>query len=68
MDSSRHVVAVLSPEFLKADWPRFEWKNIVVDDPNNKKRAPHRGVFYSLLLWLLSSRGIVLNLSFLAAK
>jgi hypothetical protein len=37
MDGSRHVVAVLSPEFLKADWPRFEWKNIVADDPSNKK-------------------------------
>lgn len=35
MDASRHVVVVLSPEFLKADWPRFEWKNIVAQNPNN---------------------------------
>jgi hypothetical protein len=39
MDNSQHVVAVLSPELLKADWPRFEWKNIVGDNPNNKKGA-----------------------------
>ncbi len=35
MKSARHVVAVLSPEFIKADWPRFEWKHIVAQDPNN---------------------------------
>lgn len=35
MKSARHVIAVLSPEFLKADWPRFEWKHIVAQDPNN---------------------------------
>jgi hypothetical protein len=29
MDSTRHVVAVLSPELLKADSPRFEWKSTV---------------------------------------
>ena len=28
---------LLSPEFLKADWPSFEWKDIVADDPNIKK-------------------------------
>jgi hypothetical protein len=28
-------VALLSHEFLKADWPRFEWQRIVADDPNN---------------------------------
>lgn len=37
MKKARHVVAVLSPEFLKANWPRFEWKHIVADDPNNSK-------------------------------
>jgi hypothetical protein len=37
MNAARHVVAVLSPEFLKADWPRFEWKHIVASDPNNAK-------------------------------
>jgi hypothetical protein len=37
MNSARHVIAVLSPEFLKADWPRFEWKHIVAQDPNNSK-------------------------------
>lgn len=37
MKKSRHVVAVLSPEFLSADWPRFEWKHIVADDPNNTR-------------------------------
>lgn len=37
MKSARHVIAVLSPEFLKADWPRFEWKHIVAQDPNNSK-------------------------------
>ncbi len=37
MKSARHVIAVLSPEFLKADWPRFEWKHIVAQDPNNSQ-------------------------------
>jgi hypothetical protein len=37
MESARHVIIVLSPEFLKADWPRFEWKHIVANDPNNTK-------------------------------
>jgi hypothetical protein len=37
MKAARHVVTVLSPEFLKADWPRFEWKNIVASDPNNTR-------------------------------
>jgi hypothetical protein len=45
MDSARHVVAVLSPEFLKAGWPRFEWQNIVADDPNNKKGRLIAGFF-----------------------
>ncbi len=35
MRVSRHVIVVLSPEFLKADWPRFEWKHIVAQNPNN---------------------------------
>jgi hypothetical protein len=37
MNSARHVITVLSPEFLKADWPRFEWKHIVAQDPNNSR-------------------------------
>ncbi|MBK1884410.1 toll/interleukin-1 receptor domain-containing protein [Luteolibacter pohnpeiensis] len=35
MAKARHVICVLSPEFLAADWPRFEWKHIVASDPNN---------------------------------
>ncbi|MEA3188725.1 MAG: hypothetical protein QOD99_2555 [Chthoniobacter sp.] len=35
MDSARHVIPVLSPEFFAADWPRFEWKHLVAEDPNN---------------------------------
>ncbi len=35
MESSRHAVVILSPEFLNADWPRFEWKNIVAQNPSN---------------------------------
>lgn len=35
MLASRHVVTILSPEFLKAEWPRFEWKHIVAQNPNN---------------------------------
>lgn len=37
MRVARKVVAVLTPEFLEANWPRFEWKHIVSDDPNNAK-------------------------------
>jgi hypothetical protein len=37
MDSSRHLVAVLSPKFLTADWPRFECKSVVADDLNNTR-------------------------------
>lgn len=44
MKAARHVVAVLSPEFLAADWPRFEWKHIVAADPNNS-----RGVLIPIL-------------------
>jgi hypothetical protein len=35
MSKARHVVCILSPEFLAADWPRFEWKHIVASNPNN---------------------------------
>ncbi|HVF70339.1 MAG TPA: toll/interleukin-1 receptor domain-containing protein [Chthoniobacterales bacterium] len=37
MEQSRHLIAILSPEFLLNDWPRFEWKHIVAADPNNTK-------------------------------
>jgi len=37
MKGARKVVAVLSPEFVEADWPRFEWKHIVSEDPNNAR-------------------------------
>jgi hypothetical protein len=37
MKAARHVIIVLSPEFLIADWPRFEWKHIVAQDPNNSQ-------------------------------
>src|SRR5215469_2702264 len=33
MKQSRHLIAVLSPEFLANDWPRFEWKHIIASDP-----------------------------------
>ena len=57
MDSSRHVVAVLSPEFPQKLLAAIEWKKTVADDPNknNKKKAPYRRVSCSLLLRLLSS-------------
>lgn len=35
MKKARHVLTVMSPEFIGADWPRFEWKHIVAQDPNN---------------------------------
>src|ERR1700693_3193162 len=44
MGSSRHFLAVLSPKFLTADWPRFEWESVVADDLNNARGA------YSTLL------------------
>jgi len=54
MDSSRHVVAVLSPEFLKAGWPRCEWKKIVADDPNSKKgRLIARSLLISALVYFI---------------
>jgi len=53
MKAARHVVVVLSPEFLKADWPRFEWKHIVAADPNNS-----RGVLIPVLLRNLTLDGV----------
>jgi hypothetical protein len=35
MKNSQFVVAVLSPEFMKAPWPTFEWTHIVTLDPMN---------------------------------
>lgn len=52
MKSARHVITVLSPEFLSADWPRFEWKHIVAQDPNNS-----RGRLIPILLRDLSVDG-----------
>ena len=52
MESARHVVTVLSPQFLRADWPRFEWKHIVANDPNNT-----RGVLVPILLRDLTKDG-----------
>lgn len=53
MQAARHIVTVLSPEFLKADWPRFEWKHIVSADPNNS-----RGVLIPILHRDLAKDGI----------
>lgn len=33
--TAQFVVTVLSPEFLAAPWPEFEWKHIVAADPTN---------------------------------
>jgi hypothetical protein len=44
MGCSRHFLAVLSPKFLTADWPRFGWESVVADDLNNTRGA------YSTLL------------------
>jgi hypothetical protein len=38
MKNSRHVITVLSPEFMKAPWPTFEWTHIVCLDPMNAQR------------------------------
>lgn len=38
MKNSRHVVTVLSPEFMRAPWPTFEWTHIVCLDPMNAQR------------------------------
>jgi hypothetical protein len=36
MLKARHLIVIMTPEFLAADWPRFEWKHIVASDPNNE--------------------------------
>lgn len=35
---SRFVACILSPEFMSAPWPTFEWSHIVADDPTNAKK------------------------------
>jgi hypothetical protein len=35
MKHSRYLVTVLSPEFMRAPWPTFEWTHIVCLDPMN---------------------------------
>jgi hypothetical protein len=52
MNAARHVITILSPQFLNADWPRFEWKNMVAQDPNNT-----RGVIIPIMLRNMSSDG-----------
>ena len=39
MGSSRNFLAVFSPTFLTADWPRFEWESVVAGDLNNTRGA-----------------------------
>lgn len=34
---SRYVAVVISPEFVMAPWPTFEWTHVITDDPTNKK-------------------------------
>jgi hypothetical protein len=41
MGSSRNFLAVFSPIFLTADWPRFEWESVVAGDLNNPWRVLH---------------------------
>lgn len=36
MSVSRLLLAVLSPEFMKAEWPHFEWSHFVAQDPTNR--------------------------------
>ncbi len=38
MKNSRYVATVLSPEFMKAPWPAFEWTHVVSVDPMNTQR------------------------------
>ncbi len=38
MKNSRFVATVLSPEFMKAPWPTFEWTHIVMLDPVNAQK------------------------------
>lgn len=37
MNASKFLIAVLSPEFLNADWPHFEWTHFVAQDPTNRR-------------------------------
>lgn len=37
LSMARYVAVVISPEFLRADWPTLEWTHVVCDDPTNKK-------------------------------
>lgn len=34
---ARYVAVIISPEFLAAPWPSFEWTHVVADDPTNRK-------------------------------
>lgn len=34
---ARFVAVVISPEFLRAPWPTFEWTHVVADDPTNRR-------------------------------
>lgn len=36
--SSRYVACILSPEFMSAPWPTFEWTHVVATDPINAKK------------------------------
>src|SRR5438128_6407759 len=38
MKNSRFVATVLSPEFMNAPWPTFEWTHIVTLDPVNAQK------------------------------
>jgi hypothetical protein len=38
MKKSRYVATVLSPEFMNAPWPTFEWTHIVTLDPMNAQK------------------------------
>jgi hypothetical protein len=57
-----------TPKTLTSGQPRLEWKNIVADDPNNKKGRLIAGFLLTSALVAEFNRGIVLNLSSLAAK
>lgn len=36
--TSRYVACILSPEFMKAPWPTFEWTHVVSSDPINANK------------------------------
>lgn len=38
LKKSRFVACILSPEFMKAPWPTFEWSHIVAEDPINVRK------------------------------